>query len=644
MHVSQGAPGRARIGFALALVLVVTACGSTETPPSVRPTASADATDSQVPAASLDWHDPGQPATARAAALLAQMTIDEKIGQLTQLEKNSVTPAGVTDMLLGSVLSGGAGSPAQNTPTAWYQMVKAYQDAALTTRLGIPIIYGVDAVHGHNNVLGATIFPHDIGLGAAHDPALVQSIGRATAVEMAATGIRWDFGPVVAVPQDVRWGRTYEGYGQDPTLVSDLGAAFIRGLQRTDLTAPDAAAATAKHFLGDGGTSFGSSTTNGYLLDQGVTKVDDATLRAIHLPPYAAAIKAGARVVMASFSSTTAGKVHADRHLLTDVLKGELGFSGFVVSDWAGVDQVDPDYASAVARSIEAGIDMVMVPSDGKRFQDAVRAGLASGAIEPARIDDAVLRILRVKFELGLFEHPMPPDGNGAAVGSDADRALARKAVAASMVLLKTTPGALPITASDTVLLGGPGASDIGLQSGGWTITWQGSSGATTPGTTIADALRQRLGDRLTTFTDEASTPASAHATVGIVVLAETPYAEGMGDSASLSVVVGNLLKAVRPKVDRLVVVILSGRPVILADILPPADAVVAAWLPGTEGAGVADVLLGDAPFSATTPYTWPATPDDAPRTGKAACDGAIFPAGYGLDASGGLLGPAACP
>jgi beta-glucosidase len=572
------------------------------------------------------------------------MTLDEKIGQMTQIDSGSVDPAGVTDLKLGSVLSGGDGAPTPNDAGTWYGTVAAYQQAALTTRLAIPILYGVDAVHGANNVVGATIFPHNVGLGAAADPALVERIGRATATELTATGIRWDFGPVMAVPQDVRWGRTYEGYGEDTARVTELSSAFIRGLQGSDLTASDAAAVTAKHFLGDGGTAFGSSTTDDYLIDQGVDPADDATLRAVDLPPYQAAIRAGARIVMASFSSTTAGKVHGDHHLLTDLLKGELGFSGFVDSDWAAVDQIDPDYATAVAKAITAGIDMVMVPSDGPRFQAAVHAGLASGAIEASRIDDAVGRILRVKFELGLFEHPMPPDGKAAAIGSAADRALARTAVAESLVLLKTSSGALPIGPDDTVLLTGAGADDIGAQSGGWTVSWQGRSGDITPGTTIADALGQRLGDRLSAYQDPITIPATTHATVGIVVLAEPPYAEGKGDSATLSLTGTDAIATLRPKVDRLIVVILSGRPMMLGTILPTADAVVEAWLPGTEGAGVTDVLFGGEPFAGTTPYTWPDAPERAPRTGKTACDGAVFPRGYGLTISGALLGPAACP
>jgi beta-glucosidase len=620
------------------MVLLLGACGSSESSPT--PTTVV------VPSAPADWHDAKQPIEARVEALLAQMTTDEKIGQMTQLEIGSVAPADVTTLMLGSVLSGGGGAPPTNDPASWYAMVDALQQAALATRLGIPMLYGVDAVHGHNNVVGATIFPQQVGLGAANDPDLMQRIGRATAREMAATGIRWDFGPVVAVPQDVRWGRTYEGYGEDPLLVSDMAGAFIRGLQGDDPTATDSAMATAKHFAGDGGTAFGSSTTPGYLIDQGVTDLDEATFRAIHLTPYEAALDAGVRIVMTSFSSTQAGKVTADPHLISEILKGELGFAGFVVSDWAAIDQVDPDYDAAVAKAVSAGVDMAMVPYDGRRFADAVRAGLTSGNILESRVDDAVRRILRVKFEMGLFEHPMPPPGQTAAVGSADDRAIAREAVAKSQVLLKTSPGVLPVDPTKgTVLLAGRGADDIGLQAGGWTITWQGSEGATTPGTTIADALGARLGDRLE-YEAGGHFPAGTTAKTGIVVVAEPPYAEGVGDSATLALPAADLamIGRVRRHVDRLIVIVLSGRPVLLDEILPSADAVVASWLPGTEGVDVADVLLGDKPFTATTPYTWPLTPADAPRTAKEPCDGARFPFGYGLDATGARLGPEACP
>jgi beta-glucosidase len=573
------------------------------------------------------------------------MTQDEKIGQMTLIEKGSIDPAGVAQALVGGVLSGGGGTPPSNTPEGWYEMVGAYQDAALSTRLGIPMIYGIDAVHGHGNAFGASIFPHNIGLGAADDPELVEAIGRATALEMSATGIRWDYGPVLAVPQDVRWGRTYEGYGVDPTLVGRLGAAFIEGLQGPDLSSDDAAVATAKHFLGDGGTDWGSSTTEGYVIDQGVTDVDDETLRAIHLAPYEEAIAAGARTVMASFSSTGAGKVHGDPRLLTDILKGELGFTGFVVSDWAGVDQVTPgDYDAAVARSISAGIDMVMVPYDTALFQRAVRTGLEEGAIAQERIDDAVARILRVKFEMGLFEQPMPAAGRGDLLGSPEHRALGRRAVAGSLVLLHSDADVLPLGDEASLLVAGAGADDIGLQSGGWTIEWQGATGDITPGTTLVEALTERIRADVR-YDRDAAFPEGTTADVGIVVVAEPPYAEGLGDSATLALPPGDvaLVGEMRDHVDRLIVVIYSGRPVMLDEIVEDADALVAAWLPGTEASGISDVLFGEVPFSGTTPFTWPVTPEDAPRTDRDPCDGAIFPLGYGLDASGERLGVEPC-
>jgi beta-glucosidase len=593
--------------------------------------------------------DPSRPVDDRVAALLSQMTLDEKIGQMTQIEKNAIDATNAAAFNLGSILSGGGGFPSPNTPQAWYDMVNAYQQAALGARLGIPIIYGVDAVHGHNNVEGASIFPQNVGMGATNDPALVRQACAATALEMNATGVRWDFGPVVAVPQDVRWGRTFEGYGEDTDLVSRLGAACIEGLQGSGLSADDTAAATAKHFIGDGGTAFGSSTASGptgpYLLDQGVDQMDEATLLRLFLPPYRAAVDSGVRIVMVSYSSTTAGKVHGDHHLVTDILKGQLAFTGFVVSDWGGVDQVVPgDYPASLAQGINAGIDMVMVPTDYVRFITTLKSQVQAGTIRQDRIDDAVTRILRVKFEMGLFEKPMPAAGRVAEVGKDADRAIARTAVARSAVLLRTTPNVLPIAASGKkVLLAGEGADDIGIQSGGWTITWQGAAGQITSGTTIQGALKARLGDNLT-FDRSAAFPAGTKADIGIVVVAERPYAEGVGDSSTLALPSEDLalLAKVRPLVNDLIAVVLSGRPMILGDAAS-ADAVVEAWLPGTEAAGLADVLLGDEPFVGTTPYTWPKTAADAARAGRSACDGAVYPVGYGLDATGKPLGRAAC-
>jgi beta-glucosidase len=637
-----------RLLGAFVVVAVVAACGSTT--PTVTPgPASPAASGSGSPSTERAWMDATKPVDERVAALLGQMTLDEKIGQMTQIEKNSIDATNAAAFNLGSILSGGGGFPQPNTPEAWYDMVDAYQQAALGTRLGIPILYGVDAVHGHNNVEGATIFPQNVGLGATNDPALVQQVCAATAVEMNATGVRWTFGPVVAVPQDVRWGRTFEGYGEDTELVSRLGTACLEGLQGAGLAMDDTAAATAKHFIGDGGTAFGSSTASGpngpYLIDQGVAEMDEATLLELFLAPYRAAVDNGARIVMVSYSSTGAGKVHGDRHLITDILKGQLGFSGFVVSDWGGVDQVVPgNYPASLGQAVNAGIDMVMVPTDHVRFITTMKSMVQAGTVGQDRIDDAVARILRVKFEMGLFEKPMPAAGRESEVGSDAHRAIARTAVAKSAVLLETSPGVLPLAIAGTsVLVAGEGADDIGIQSGGWTITWQGSAGQTTPGTTIQAALKARLGDNVT-YNRDAVFPAGTKADVGIVVVAERPYAEGVGDSSTLALPDVDLavVTKMRPLVGKLVVVIVSGRPMVLGDV-SSADVVVAAWLPGTEATGLADVLLGDQPFVGTTPYTLPKTPADAPRVGKSACDGAVYPVGYGLDTTGGLLGPAAC-
>jgi beta-glucosidase len=646
-----------RLASLAAIAAFVAACGGTAATAS--PTAngaSPTATPGTSAAASLGerpWLDTSKSIDQRVALLLGQMTLDEKIGQMTQIENGSVDPAGTASELLGSVLSGGDGNPrgVSNNAQDWYDMVNAYQQAALTTRLGIPILYGVDAVHGDAHVGGTTVFPHNIGMGATHDAALVQQECQVTAAEMNATGVRWTFGPVVAVPQDVRWGRTYEGFSENTALVTNLGTACLKGFQGNSLSDPNTVVADPKHFLGDGGTAYGSSTASGangpYLLDQGVDKLDDATITKLFLPPYEAAVKNGARIIMTTFSGTQAGgKVTGDKHWITDVLKTQLGFTGFVVSDWAAIDQINAaDYTASVKQAINAGEDMAMVPQDAGRFQTALKGLVQSGAVPQARIDDAVTRILRVKFEMGLFESPMPPAGNAANVGTAADRAVASKAVSESAVLLKTSPGLLPIQKTGkTVLLAGVGADDIGISSGGWTLSWQGQAGNVTPGTTLKAALQTQLGTGLT-YAADGGFAAGTKADIGIVVVAERPYAEGVGDSATLTLPADDVavIAKVKPLVGKLIVVVMSGRPVLLDGISNQADAVIAAWLPGTEDEGLADVLLGVVPFTGTTPYTWPKTADDAPRIGKTACQGAVYPFSYGLDAAGKLLGPAAC-
>ncbi len=582
----------------------------------------------------------------RAQDLLSQMTLAEKIGQMTLVEKNSINEEEITELGIGALLSGGGGYPPTNTPAGWLEMVNGYQEYAMETRLAIPLIYGVDAVHGHNNVKGTVLFPHNIALGATGNAELVQEIGRITAIETAATGIYWNYAPTVAVPQDIRWGRTYEGYSENTELVTALGQAYLTGLQGDDLTAVDTIIGTAKHFVGDGGTTWGTSTTGGYEIDQGDAQLDEATLRAVHLPPYFAALDAGARSVMISFSSWNGTKMHEHHYLITDVLKGEMGFSGFVVSDWAGIDQVDSNYYEAVVAAINAGIDMNMVPGKYTIFIDALTAAVENGDVPLERIDDAVRRILTVKFELGLFERPFADETLLESVGSEAHRALARQAVRESLVLLDHDGETLPIDPETAVIfVAGEGADDIGLQSGGWSIEWQGREGNITPGTTILDAIESTISadtqlnyNRFGNFeriTDDNGDPVMAD--VGIVVVGERPYAEGQGDSYNLSLTEPelNAIERVRARSQKLVVILLSGRPLIITDLLPMADAIIAAWLPGTEGHGVSDVLFGSYEFSGKLSYTWPRSmeqlPFDFANLPTEGCAAPLFPFGYGL-------------
>lgn len=581
------------------------------------------------------------PIAERVDDLLARMTLAEKIGQMTLVEKGSINPDDIRDRYIGGLLSGGGGYPSPNTPESWAEMVDGFQGYALESHLGIPLIYGVDAVHGHNNVAGAVIFPHNVGLGAANDPALMQEIGRVTAAEMIATGIYWDYAPVVAVPQDIRWGRTYEGYGENTVLVTTLATAFLQGLQGDDLAAPDTVLGTPKHFVGDGGTAWGSSTTGSYMLDQGVTAVDEATLRAVHLPPYAAVIDAGARNIMISYSSWGGMKMHAQQYLITDVLRGELGFTGFIVSDWAGMDQIDNDYYAAVVTSVNAGVDMNMVPYDYNRFIATLTRAVEAGDVSMERIDEAVRNILTVKFEMGLFAHPYSDPAQLALVGSDEHRAVAREAVAKSQVLLKNEGDILPLAKDIPMLfVGGAAADDIGIQSGGWTIEWQGRAGAITPGTTILEGIQNTVSpdtvvvyDKFGRFEDIPADQPS----VCIGVVGEMPYAEGIGDSADLRLPVNDLrvLSRMQEACDQLIVVLISGRPLIVTDEIDSWSALVAAWLPGTEGQGVADVLFGDVPFTGKLSYTWPRSVDQLPfdftNLGEGEGD-PLFPYGYGLE------------
>jgi len=613
------------VALTLTGALLLAGCTDSDT---ARTTASPTASDG----VDRGYLDPSLPVDTRVGILLGQMTQAEKFGQMTQVEENSLAVGAAASLNLGSVLHGGGAMYTGSDAEAWASAVRERQEEAVNdTRLGIPLFYGVDAVHGFGGMFGATVFPQQIGLGAANDAELVTQIGVATAAELSAVGIRWNFAPVLAVPSDVRWGRTYEAYSQDPTVVANLGAAYIRGLQSPGLSDSSSVLATAKHFVGDGSTVFGSSTTEGmgglYLLDQGNAPADTTLLSDTLLPPYTAAIEAGAQSVMATFSSWGGQKVHGDVTLLTDTLRGQLGFTGSVVSDWAGCDQIDPSsYDDSIVQCINAGVDMVMTPYDGVALQTALAKGVDSGAVSQARIDEAVSRILTVKFEMGVFESPYADPTAVDLVGSPDHRAIARAAVQESQVLLKND-GALPIASSaQSIVIVGNAAQDMGIQSGGWTQSWQGDTGNVIPGTTIGDGIKERAGAGTSV---SYALPKTGTVDVCIAVVGEAPYAEGAGDSTDLALPGLDVLDSLQGRCGSIVLVVVSGRPVMITDGLPRVDAIVAAWLPGTAGEGVADTLFGDIPFTGTLPVNWPRDLDQVP-TAPAGQD-YLFPIGYGL-------------
>ena len=599
-----------------------------------QPTPTAAPTLTPLPKDSV-YLDPNASTEDRIENLIEEMSIKEKIGQMTLIEKNSLPLEDVGPFGIGGVLSGGGGVPEINTPEAWANMVNAYQKEALNSRLGIPIIYGVDAVHGHNNVKGATIFPHNIGLGAANDPDLMFRIGQITAKEMIATGIYWNYAPAVSIPQDIRWGRTYEGYSERSEIVTRLGTAYLLGLQGDDLADPMTVLGTPKHYLGDGGTVWGTSTNPGFKIDQGDTQLSEAEMRQLHLAPYISAIENGAQSIMVSFSSWNGEKMHGQAYWITDVLKGELGFEGFVVSDWGGIDQVDPDYYTAVVTAINAGIDMNMVPYDYGRFLKTMLQAVESGDIPMARIDDAVRRILRVKFALNLFEQPDSDPDLLDTVGSTEHRAVAQEAVAKSLVLLKNEGSIFPISKDVPYLyVGGSAIDDIGIQSGGWTITWQGETGDITPGTTILEAIKITVSANTKLIINQAGQfPETEEETPSLclAVVGEKPYAEGLGDNENptISLADKKALNKMEASCDQLAVIVISGRPLIINDRIANWDALIAAWLPGTEGQGVADVIFGDVPFTGKLPVTWPFSTNQLPV--GSSDDDPLFPFGFGL-------------
>ena len=581
----------------------------------------------------------------RVEALLARMTLDEKIGQMTQGDIGSMKdPADVERYFLGSVLSGGGSDPKTgNRLQDWTDLYGQYQSHALRTRLKIPILYGVDAVHGHSNVVGATVFPHNIGLGCTRNPALVERAAEVTAQEVRATGIQWTFAPMVAVVRDERWGRTYEGFGESPELSRDLGVAAIRGFQGTSPRDPQRVLACAKHFIGDGGTAFGTGSPKSegsadrWPVDRGDTRVSEAELRRLYLPPYVAAVDAGVGTIMVSYNSWNGVKASGSRRLMTEILKGELGFKGFLISDWNALDELPGDYRSDIEASVNAGMDMVMVPDKYALFFTTLKALVTEGRVPMSRIDDAVRRILRVKAGMGLLDEGasvMADRRLHASFGSAEHRAVARDAVRQSLVLLKNERKALPLAKTAVrIHVAGRNADDIGNQCGGWTVEWQGKSGAvTTGGTTILEAIR-KAASPATKVTFAADGSGAAGADVVVAVIGETPYAEMQGDRTDLALDPGDVatVRALKKSGVPLVVVLLSGRPMILEPVLADADAIVAAWLPGTEGQGVADVLFGDYRPTGKLSYSWPRSMAGVPvNVGDARYD-PLFPFGFGL-------------
>jgi beta-glucosidase len=570
-------------------------------------------------------------------ALLSRMTVEQKVGQLIQADISAIKPEDLLQYPLGSILAGGNSGPygdERADAAKWGKLVGAFRAMSRKSGAGIPILFGVDAVHGHSNLPGATIFPHNIGLGAANDPEMIERIGAATAEEIAGSGIEWTFAPTLAAPQDLRWGRAYEGYSSNPALVARYATAMTIGLQGHLVAGqplnPRRVAATAKHFLADGGTADGR--------DQGDARMGEAELVAKHAQGYPAAINAGALTVMASFSSWNGVKNHGNRSLLTDVLKGRMGFAGLVVGDWNGHGQIPGCTATDCPAAINAGIDLLMAPDSWKGLFSSTLKAAADGRIPMSRIDDAVRRILRVKFKLGLIGDTPTQRGNVAMVGAADHLALAREAVAKSLVLLKNEGGVLPIRKGARVLIAGPGADNMAMQAGGWTITWQGTdtkasdfSNGQTIGRAISDAVGA-AGGHASISTDGTF---AVKPDVAVVVMGETPYAEFEGDIPDLAFRAksdeGRLIARLKSQGIRVVVVFLSGRPLFTGTLINQADAFVAAWLPGTQGRGVADVLVAGVDgkplrdFTGRLPFAWPAD-------GRSPMISPLFPFGFGRD------------
>ena len=650
----------------------------------------------------------GQDREEFVKGLVQKMTLDEKVGQMTQVDKRMLdSESDIATYFLGSLLSGGGSVPDDNSPTGWVNMINRYQKQALSTRLRIPLIYGIDAVHGHSNVVGATIFPHNIGLGCSNNPNLIYKVNQATAIEVAATGLHWTFSPCITVPKDDRWGRQYEGYSESTEIVTRLTHAAITGYEDAlDMFNGKKIAACAKHFIGDGGTAWETGSLqegmHTYKIDRGNTQLTEKELRRIHLPPYLEAINAGVKTIMISYNSWNGVKCHGSKFLINDLLKSELGFEGLVVTDWAGIDEIPGDYKSDIITSINAGIDLVMVPgalygnNHYKTFIELLKESVNEGAVPLSRIDDAVTRILRVKYDLGLFDDPYGKIERVSQVGSKKNRQVARDAVRMSIVLLKNESNVLPFEKDKSITVVGSGANNLGMQNGGWTVEWQGRS---TPdfkildndndgklnfpevnsyfknaydakydkgsvegffksldkdsdgevntdefkqaviespyqpdGTSILKALEQ-ASDKKGLITYDPRAENISKGDVIVAVVGENPYTEGVGDNPTigLSSFDAAVLEKCYESGNKLVVVILSGRPLIIKDHVNKWNGLIAAWLPGMAGEGVSDVLYGDYSPTGKLSYSWPKDTGQLPLNEGDANYDPLFPFGYGL-------------
>jgi beta-glucosidase len=573
--------------------------------------------------------------------LLAQLTLEEKVGQMSQPDQMFLKSIDdIEKYHFGSLLSGGDSDPKSgNDLLSWTELYDKYQARALQAKPRIPLLYGIDAVHGNNNVIGATLFPQNIGLGCTRDAKLVEKTSAITAEEVRAIGVNWAFAPCVTIPQDIRWGRTYEGYSESPDVVKVLGEAAVHGLQNGGRSNPLAVLGCAKHYIGDGSTSLGTGRPKGpnehFPLDQGDSQIDEATLRKICLPGYITALRAGVGSIMPSYSSWNGVKCSASKKLLTDLLKTELGFEGFLISDYGALNDLPGTYKEKIATSINAGMDMVMIPEHYQEFISLLLENVRAGTVPQSRIDDAVTRILRVKFAMDM----MDPKRSQLAdrdlhknFGSAEHRAVAREAVRKSLVLVQNNNKVLPVKKNvGHIHLAGKSADDLGNQCGGWTIQWQGKSGAQVPGTTVLAAVRKAVSSA-TKVTASMDGSGAAGADIGIVVIGETPYAEMMGDRTDLKLAPEDVaaVEAVKKAGVPVVVVLFSGRPMVIDAILGKADAIIAAWLPGSEGEGITDVLFGDSKPTGKLSFTWPSGDSTSFHIGDPGYK-TLYKFGYGL-------------